>query len=189
MSPHICSLRQESVKEDYYSSISEENRLNPKTLWKQLKSLLPNSKSSTQTKLCVDGKTIRSPKVIADNFHEYFTSIGQLLTSNSTNTETFEFDRRVCDTDNFKLPILDECYVKKLIEQIPNGKAVGLDGISPRMLKASLDATLPYITWILNQSLETGIVPDDFKIDWIRLESVNNFEIFRHKLIHFRDIF
>ena len=157
-----ATIRQ--VKEEYYTSLIEDNMLNPKKLWQTLKSLLPNSKSSSPKELIVDGASVNDPKGIADSFNDYFTSIGQMLTTDTNKPDTPVLSKRVNDTDLSELPSISENHVRKMIEQMPNGQAVGLDGISPRLLKASLESILSPITWILNLSLKTGIVPDDFKL-------------------------
>ena len=77
------------------------------------------------TELIVDGKSINDPKEIADSFNEYFTSIGQMLTSHTSQTDTLQFGKRVCDTDLFELPILNESYVRKIIEKNVKWKSSG----------------------------------------------------------------
>jgi hypothetical protein len=54
--------------------------------------------------------------------------------------------------------------VQKLLSNLDPKKSVGPDEISPRILKESSEEITPVLTFIFNQSLSTGEIPDDWLI-------------------------
>ena len=57
--------------------------------------------------------------------------------------------------------------IKKLILEAPT-KSCGLDPMSTALVKQCVDNLAPFITNLVNDSLESGIVPDSFKIAHVR---------------------
>lgn len=53
--------------------------------------------------------------------------------------------------------------VKRYIDNLNITKATGLDDISPKVLKSCSDVIAPYIAYIINRSVDTGIFPDSLK--------------------------
>ena len=53
--------------------------------------------------------------------------------------------------------------VKKLLKSLKPAKASGPDNISPRVLKELADEVAPALTTLFQASLDTGIVPDDWR--------------------------
>ena len=59
---------------------------------------------------------------------------------------------------------ISENDVLKLLHGLGPNKASGIDGISSRILKLSAAVISPSLTSIFNQSILTGIFPNDWKI-------------------------
>ena len=53
--------------------------------------------------------------------------------------------------------------VSKLLSQISDSKATGNDGIPIRFIKMTSETTVPIITHIINLTIQTGTIPDDWK--------------------------
>ena len=64
----------------------------------------------------------------------------------------------------FKLSSITEAFVHKELSSLHLQKATGMDTISPKVLRDSADIITPLITHIVNLSITTGNVPDDFKV-------------------------
>ena len=59
---------------------------------------------------------------------------------------------------------VDAQYIEKLIRQLSDSTTVGLDGISPRVPKASIYPLSVIISTLINKSLDAGIFPDGLKL-------------------------
>ena len=64
----------------------------------------------------------------------------------------------------FNFQDVEEKYVSKIIKELPNKTSEGHGGISTRLLKTIEASVLKPYTFIINQSLETGISPQKLKI-------------------------
>ena len=53
--------------------------------------------------------------------------------------------------------------VSRIINVLNNKKSTGLDEISVKILKYCGDAIVPSITWIITNSIASGIFPDELK--------------------------
>jgi hypothetical protein len=63
----------------------------------------------------------------------------------------------------FEIPPVTEDFVLKELLNLKDGKAVGLDGIGPKLLRLGATALATPLTRILNLSLSSGIFPDEWK--------------------------
>ena len=67
-----------------------------------------------------------------------------------------------CDS-TFELELLTTDELRKLVNDIPLGKADGLDGIPTSLLKLSFTFIASSLTHIFNLVISTGIIPNDWK--------------------------
>ena len=83
-----------SAKRHYMIDKIDENKDNPKQLWKHLKDLGYQSKSkeSTNIVLDVDGKKCHDKKAVADHFNQFFTQIACKLVSKLPRQEHTTYD-------------------------------------------------------------------------------------------------
>ena len=68
------------TKEAYYKNYFQENRKNSRALWSRINEIIYSKKSSKTippSSISVEGKTISDPQNIAENFNNFFTSIGK----------------------------------------------------------------------------------------------------------------
>ncbi len=66
------------------------------------------------------------------------------------------------DTE-FEIPDITEDFVLKQLLNLKDGKAVSMDGIPPKLLHLGAPALATPLTRILNISLSSGIMPDEWK--------------------------
>jgi exonuclease III len=156
------------VKSDYYTTIIEENKLDPRNLWKSLKSILPHYKTAQLMKLKVNNEIITDPVKLANAVNEFFVNIGKTIVNSgntrATGTTPSVFQKRVPDDVTFVMPTVSKEFVLKELKSMPTNKATGIDGISARILKLSAPAIASPLAWIINMSLTSGTVPDDWKM-------------------------
>ena len=68
------------TKEAYYKNYFQESRKNSRALWSGINEIIYSKKSSKTippSSISVEGKTISDPQNIAENFNNFFTSIGK----------------------------------------------------------------------------------------------------------------
>lgn len=105
---------------------------------------------------------------MAGTFNDYFTSIASTVrTTEDTNCENLQRLESFLSTDlshedKYMIREIEECFVENYLKMLPTKKAVGLDEISSRQLKASASVIVPSITRILNLSIRLGI----FHLQW-----------------------
>ena len=83
-----------NAKRHYMINKIDENRDNPKQLWKHLKDLgyQSNSKGSTNIVLDVDGKKCHDKKAVADHFNQFFTQIAANLVNKLPKQDYMTYD-------------------------------------------------------------------------------------------------
>ena len=61
----------------------------------------------------------------------------------------------------FQFKKIDDISILRIINDLPNKSSTGLDDISMRLIKAIKTERIPALTCIFNQSLSTGIFPEN----------------------------
>ena len=82
--------------------------------------------------------------------------------------ETY-LDSNTRSDPNFYFTPVDKDLVLTLITNLPNKTCSGIDNISNKLLKQIKHIIVQPLTLIINQSLTSGIYPDEFKISIITL--------------------
>ena len=102
---------------------------------------------------------------IANSFNQYFSSIGCRLSDNirDNGTDPLSVVTPVANTFNFS-PITTEEVRKWALSQLNPKKAPGIDGISIRLLRDTIDVIAEPLANIFNLSPRTAIFPDDWKL-------------------------
>ncbi len=72
------------------------------------------------------------------------------------------------------LPVSLNFVEKQLLD---DGKAVGLDGISPKLLHLGASAITPFLTYMFNLSITNGIYPNIWKT--AKITSIHKKAVFR----------
>ena len=127
-----------------------------KRFWNYIKSLRKDSTSVSPLK--DNGRLFNSPKDKADILNRQYQSV-------FTHEDP---DIPVPDPDGDPYPDMEhitvtEEGVRKLLQKSNPRKASGPDMVPARLLKECSEELSPILTCIFNKSLQTGIVPDDWK--------------------------
>lgn len=133
------------AKANYYQNMIHQNANNSKAIWKYLRKLAPKSKSTTPQTMIHNGKNLNEPADIANALNDHFSNVAsKYITNPSSATETFNtsslknFVRTKIDsTVQFNIPPIDESFVHKELLSLDTKKAVGIDGIAAKLLKAA----------------------------------------------------
>ena len=148
------------------SALSEKNQC-PKTMWNTVTTLTNKRTKTTNTAEIYDENNLSNvtePKQIADTFNAFFNNIGPQLADELPETNIMPESYITSIDSVFELHTVSTEEVFHLLCNIKVSKATGHDKISPKLLKDSADIVVPTLVNIFNQSIKSGIFPDDLKI-------------------------
>jgi hypothetical protein len=103
---------------------------------------------------------------MANAFNDFFTSVADKYLPDSIPNRENDFvnlqeyvQSKLPAGEQCHIPQVDCCTVERELKKLSPNKAVGLDGISSKLLSISANIIAPSITKILNCSLTTGQFP------------------------------
>ena len=153
------------AKRSYFHTTFERFKHDIKQTWSVIDETLRRKKKEPLSPTFLhNGRTLNDPQEIANAFNIYFISIGpKLATQINANHHFIAYldnpsDRRL------KLESIDEATTRKLMEHLKNKTSTGVDGISNKLKKISINELVTPLTIIINQMLNTGIFPEQLKI-------------------------
>jgi hypothetical protein len=157
------------AKQIYYRKMFEMYKNDAKNTWITIKNVLknPQNKSKIPKFMNIDNSEIMDRQIIADKFNSYFTKIGDTISSEIVpegQQSDFKDYLENFSTNAFTFKNVTEEEILKIISDIKSKKSFGLDRISSTLLKQIKQEIYKPITIIVNQSIETGIFPDQLKI-------------------------
>ena len=163
------------AKTNYFKDKIEENKGNTKGLWSQLKSIGYSSKSKNNCKIVLDinSNSCYEPKTIVEHINNYFLNIprnlvnmlpttSQIYTTSSELFKHFYLNNNI-SPNQFILNHVSENFVNTELSRLNPNKSYGIDGIQARFIKDSASEIKVAITHIINLSIDTNVVPTEFK--------------------------
>ncbi|CAB4040195.1 Hypothetical predicted protein, partial [Paramuricea clavata] len=138
---------------------------NTNNIWKAIRLCIPN-KLSSQTIFSKDDKTV------ANDFNQFFVSVGQntvedikLLANECGYRRDVSFiPRQYPLSEQFSFRTTDSEEISQIISSMSSNKAPGIDQIPIRVIKDCLTSILPTLTSIVNSLLATSTFPTVWKI-------------------------
>ena len=135
--------------------------------WKVIRNCIPR-KESTQAVYS------RDVKIIADEFNEFFSTVGSraaeasaslaLTYDLSTVTLPMISDQNMPESEKFHFQAVSENDIKRIVMSFQSNKAPGYDKVPMTVLKDALPCILPTLTDIVNHSLLSSVFPASWKI-------------------------
>ena len=126
-------------KQSYYQSFFEENKKNSKALWEGIHEIIyckKNKKGSGLSSLLVDGQTITKPRDMAENFNEFFTSVGVNLQKKIPPTKRHFSDYlQNPNNESFFLFHTTPEEVYDIIKTLKSSKSVGPNSVPTKIIK------------------------------------------------------
>lgn len=157
-----------SAKACYCKKNIDQNKDNPKEMWKQINQVISGKGRSSKTTMITtiqddQGNFIHDEKLIANEFNKYFVEIGSKLSCQLANNNLCFSDYLTPTHCEFHFGLItNDAIFKKLLKIKPN-KALGLDKIPGKLLKDSAVVVTPFLNLIFNSSLSEGIFPSEWK--------------------------
>ena len=113
-----------------------------------------------------NGAECSDKQAIAEHFNSFFVSVGEFNSKNITEHGDSSYRDYLSERieSNFEFRLVDSHYIKQIIKGIKTSRSNGHDGISSELLKLISNDIADSITLIINQSLKSGIFPNQLKI-------------------------
>ena len=156
------------AKKAYFHQCFEKFKSDIKQTWNTINDLL-NKKNSTNNLpnyFTIDDKPVSDLSTIANEFNNYFTNIGPNLATkiNPPRGKSYrDYLKRPCP-HKFSFTNVNSNDIKKIIDKLKNKSTSGHDCLSNKLLKAIKDEISEPLSILVNQSLNTGIFPDELKL-------------------------
>ncbi len=153
------------VKRNYFTNNLDLHKGDMKKTWKLINELSSKNTGKTNrvSELNFNNQEITAPMDIAEAFNNYFSSVGDnLAASIPTPDHDPRFYLKATDK-TFSLQSSTFETVYKLLSEIDEKKAVGLDNIPNKLLKMAAQVVAPSLTGIFSASIRTGIFPNEWK--------------------------
>ena len=147
-------LRKE--KASYYSNQLCEKQ-NSRKLCKTLNKLLPNKKQHSTANASA------SENLMATSFKEFFTSVAEKLCGHYKSKTRLPNVLTPRVVQNFVLQKVSTNFVLKELSKLKVTKALGLNGITARLLKDTAPGIGKPITYLVNITISTGLIPAEWK--------------------------
>ena len=155
-----------NAKKLYYERIFTQFKHDIKKTWSTINDLLNKTRKKKKFPeyFMLNDEKIQDKLQIANQFNIFFTNIGpELATQIHSNTPHTTYMKKSINS-TFKFENVHESQILKIIDKLQSKSSCGIDGMSTKLIKIlKLEISKP-LTLIINQSLNTGIFPDQLKI-------------------------
>ena len=166
-----ASLRKiiRKAKRDYYTHILNRHKNDIKKKWSLINETLNrNLKKQSTHEFLINDEMISDPIIIANKFNQYFAHIGSTLADKIPSAPHFNSYLSNPVDSVFSFYTVTEENISHIINKLKNKVSYGHDSISNIMIKRAHKPLIKPLTLLINQTLCTGIFPNDLKISRIR---------------------
>jgi len=154
-------------KKLYFTQELEANVNNLKKTWSLLNEALCKKKSNKScVSLTINGNAITDPKLIADRFNHFFTSVAEKIASKINPSDSKMAEGGIIrDEDEFRMAVpVEQAELVRAVYQLKDKKSLDLNSISMNFLKKTINILERPLLHIFSRSLITGSVPKKLKI-------------------------
>ena len=120
--------------------------------------------------LIIDGDRFTDSQTIATKFNKYFTSISLILDATDSNSNDLDVTKlrdflnaKVPDSTQFNIPFITTDQVLSYIRILDPSKALGVDGLGPKIIKLAANSISNFIATLINKSISSGTFPSQLK--------------------------
>ena len=177
------------AKNLHYTKLLNESVSKPEKFWKSIKEIFPTKSEIDRpaSSFIINEKETSDKNIISNGFCKYFSSVAQSLKSkafpliNCVWKYTKKCENRSSTFFQFRQVSVQE--VNRHLKNLKRNKAVGLDNLPPGYLKDTANVIAGPLTHVINLSLNSGIIPNDFKMGRVmpifKSGSVSNIDNYR----------
>ena len=163
------------AKSNYLKNKIEDNKKNPKEIWRQFKTLGYSNKHKDNSKviLNIDNEICSEPIRNARDIKNYFLNVAKELVNKlpspfniystvSPLVKQFYTDKNV-RPNSFELHPISENFVNNELNKLNVNKSAGYDEIQAKFLRDGCSEIREVITHLINLSITTNVFPEEFK--------------------------
>jgi hypothetical protein len=163
----ILNKTKREAKTTYYKKKFDENKFDNRKTWDTIREVInkPNSKSQLPSYFIHNNDCLTDPYEIADKFNDFFVNIGPNLADviETHDKPPFATYLQTKVESTFLFETINEQKTTKIISDMKTKSSCGIDKMSLELLKACSALIVSPLTAIINQSLTSGIFPDELK--------------------------
>ena len=152
----------------YYENRFVELKNDAKNTWKLIKSVINGNKPTSESisELSINGCTITDKTTMANKFNEYFTNIGSDLSKSipKVSGSFSDYLNHLKPTDSFFITPTNPAEIIDIVQNLKSKKSSGYDDVHPSVVKAVIPLIAQPLAELYNESLSTGIFPDNLTI-------------------------
>ena len=150
----------------YYSELLISHQGNLKKTWQTIKeaSGLSSNKNSFTDSLNINGINISGNERMSKEFNLHFTNIAANIKDSINPTDKPPDSYLNECRSSFQMPNITPEIIYSIVKDFEDKKSVDLYGISPFLIKRIISNIANPLCYIFNKSLESGVVPDQFKL-------------------------
>ena len=156
------------AKQLFLESTFNRYKFDIRNTWKTINEILSGNHKTTcfPNALSINGNETTNQLHIATEFNVFFTNIGLNLSNHIAYSGEKDCEYYLKDNINCKFALnkVDEQYVSKIIDNLPNKASCGFDNISTLFLKQISPTIITPMTLLINQVFNTGIFPERLKL-------------------------
>ena len=158
---NLVTWELKKAKTQFFERMSDHSFRNPRKMWKELNRVLGRGdKQKIDAVKTPDGR-ITGRRNIVEELNKYFSLWSGVPGIDGVATDQWALPSLDCD---FKFEKVEEEEVLKLLGNLDVNKAIGLDGISGKLLRMTAPAISRSLASLFNFSLKTGQVPSEWKL-------------------------
>ena len=158
----ISELRNTEIK--YYSNELELHKNDLSKSWKILGSIIGKDSNNSTKKLSfnINNTVVTDSEVIANEFNNFFVSIGPTLTSNITcSKDPLTYVNGI--VNSIVVHNVTSIDIRTVISSLKNS-SLGFDGIPSFVANQCIDYFIEPLTYIINMSFMEGVFPSELKL-------------------------
>jgi exonuclease III len=155
------------AKIEYYSTIFQQLKDDPKNTWKEINRILSQTPTANHSieHLNIAGTKIVDSQNISNHLNDFFANAGNRIASQIEITRTSFKDYLGTPTSlNFNFDHVSETTIQEHIRKLKNKSSTSADGINTILIKTLIHEISKPLTLIANQMINTGIFPDRLKL-------------------------
>ena len=157
-----------TAKIEYYNNKFSKFKNDMKNTWATIKEIIckSNRKRKTPEYYIIENEKVTNENIIVQEFNKFFANVGPKQAQEIISPANKHF------TDFLKNPLHNKFQfdqvthntVSKIIDSLKPKTSTGYDGLSGKILKKIKVPLIEPLTFLINQSLNSGIFPDKLKI-------------------------
>ena len=154
-------------KKNYYTKFFNSNINNIKNTWKGIKSIISkgDNESFAPTSISINKSILTEPNIIANEFNNYFCSIGKKIQSNIKHSfRDFHFFLGDLFEKSFFVSPTDNMEIADIISNLNQYKSEGPNGIPMKILHLLRNDISSILADLFNLSFSSGVFPSILKI-------------------------